>query len=29
MIQATDRRLLDVKRQTEIEAEIKTLEEAK
>jgi hypothetical protein len=29
MIQATDRRLLDVKRQTEIEAEIKTLEESK
>lgn len=29
MIQATDRRLLDVKRQTEIEAEIKKLEESK
>lgn len=29
MIQATDRRLLDVQRQTEIEAEIKTLEESK
>jgi hypothetical protein len=29
MIQATDRRLLDVKRQSEIEAEIKTLEESK
>jgi hypothetical protein len=29
MIQATDRRLLDVKRQSEIEAEIKTLKESK
>ena len=29
MIQATDRRLLDVKRQTEIEAEISKLEESK